>query len=354
MELVIQSINGKDKYCRTVSNELNILVESLKNCHNNKSCQAHPIVVPSGLSAMTVALDGLIKRCKPVNIIYGDELYCDTHRLIRYLNKYDQCPVYAIDVRNTQQILELFEQLKDQNNILVLESCSNPSGHIFDWKIIPKLRKISKILHVIVDNTWLTHVMFNPFKHNADIIVLSLTKYYGGGKHIAGSVITKSAKLYRSLNNYVKVHGLHVSPLACRIISEKMETLEQRIIGASEITQKVVEYMTINKMKFDHPRSHSQELSNKYIKNSLYPPVISFYLPLELNEAIKLVESLKIEFKTSYGSENTRISNYLTKFTDNETKLRLSIGYNDTYERLEQDVLSVLSKYNSNPNIGDN
>jgi cystathionine beta-lyase/cystathionine gamma-synthase len=350
MDLVIQSIDGQNRYCRTVSNELNSLAEALKKAYENKSNVAHSLVVPSGTSAMTIALDSLVKRSKPINIIYGNELYCDTHRLIKYLNKFDGCPIYSINVNNNEQIFELFEQLKGQTNILVLESCSNPSGYIFDWQIIPKLRKMSKTLYVVVDNTWLTHFIFNPLQHHADVVVLSLTKYYGGGKHIGGALLAKSTKLYKTLNYYIKVHGLHISPLACKIIAEQVNTLEQRIIQTSETTKKVIEYMKSNAIKLDYPYLHSEEKVKMYFKNNLYPGVISFFVPLNLLEAEKLIKSINIEFMTSYGSANSRICNFLVKYTDNETCLRLAIGYCDIYERLENDLLKKLTFKNLETN----
>ena len=71
-------------------------------------------------------------------------------------------------------ILSLIEQNKNCNNIIFIESASNPNGDIFDYSIIPKLRKICKTLTIIVDNTWLTHVIYNPLNNNADIVVAML------------------------------------------------------------------------------------------------------------------------------------------------------------------------------------
>lgn len=46
---------------------------------------------------------------------------------------------------------------------------------------------------MIVDNTWLTSTIFNPFdfKH-VDIVVSSMSKYYSAGSCIGGAVWYKS------------------------------------------------------------------------------------------------------------------------------------------------------------------
>jgi cystathionine beta-lyase/cystathionine gamma-synthase len=49
---------------------------------------------------------------------------------------------------------------------------------------------------VIVDNTWLTGVIFNPLKHHADVSLASLTKYYGAGTAIAGAIVFKEFKYF--------------------------------------------------------------------------------------------------------------------------------------------------------------
>lgn len=352
--IVIQTIDGVPRYCRTVSNESIELVKKIKRGYTCKGHVVHPLIVPSGTTATSVSLNVYAKKFKLANnntspnIIYGNELYCDTVRTIKYLNMFEACPMYVIDVNDTDAIMELFVKLKDQDNILMLESCSNPSGFIFDWKIIPKLRKISKKLIVIVDNTWLTHIIFNPFLCHADIVVLSLTKYYGAGNHIGGAIISNSSNIYGSMNHYVKVFGLHVSPFACKIIGDAMTSIENRIIHTSLITKQVVEFMKNNKFEFDHPCEHSRDKVEKYFnKNSnsniFYPGVIRFSLPLSCENAANLIKSLDIKFETSYGSAHSRISNYLTKITDNVTHLRLSIGSADNYQRLHKNVLIPLA-----------
>ena len=100
------------------------------------------------------------------NVVYGNELYCDTPRTIKYMSSvYNQGKLFSIDVTNDQEILTLFNDKLDKKipTILFIESCSNPSGNIFNFELIGTLKKTNKNIIIIVDNTWLSGAIFNPF-----------------------------------------------------------------------------------------------------------------------------------------------------------------------------------------------
>ena len=67
-------------------------------------------------------------------------------------------------------------------------------------------------LYVVVDNTWLTGVIFNPLQHHADVVVASLTKYYGAGSAIAGTIIFKDFKYFNEAEDFLGFTGIHLSP----------------------------------------------------------------------------------------------------------------------------------------------
>ena len=113
--------------------------------------------------------------------------------------------------------------------------------------IIPQLRAISEKLYIIVDNTWLTHVIYNPLNNNADIVVISLTKYYSGGHAIAGAVLTNHTDIYDIMIEHNRCMGYHVSPHNCEIVFQNIVTLNERIINSSKLTMKVAQYLKNHK-----------------------------------------------------------------------------------------------------------
>ena len=100
---------------------------------------------------------------------------------------------------------------------------------MIDWE---KIRNMSKEIKIVVDNTWLSPLLFNPFQQGASIVIDSCTKYISGGKCIAG-VATFNSENENMFNFCVDlsiVMGLHVSPLHCNIIFKSLNNIEERIL----------------------------------------------------------------------------------------------------------------------------
>ena len=72
---------------------------------------------------------------------------------------------------------------------IFIESIANPGGVVVDIEAIAAVAKKHGI-PLIVDNTLATPYLVQPFKHGADIIVHSATKFLGGhGNSIAGVIV---------------------------------------------------------------------------------------------------------------------------------------------------------------------
>lgn len=349
--LVLSLMDGEYRYNRSQSIESMELSKRISKKYGLNL--NNTIITPSGISAINVALQTILLAENNVNLIYSDQLYCDTPRLIKYWQQKYQYKTYSINVTKSENILKLFnETLKGQTNILFMESCSNPTGLIFDFSLVKKLRHLSKKLYLIVDNTWLTSEIFNPFEYDADIVVLSLTKYYSGGACICGAIVTKLSKLYNRMFDYIRITGLHVSPLNCKIVLDNLSSIQDRIKKSSYNCIKVLNYLkTEPKIKnLTHPflNNHiSFDLANIYFnKNNqsiLYPSVFVFTISLNKNDAINWMKSSQIEYKTSFGSYNTKFDPYPQE-VENGTICRISIGYNDDYQMIIDKLKYIITK----------
>ena len=261
--LTIQNYKNKSFYIRSSSIESNKLSNLIarrystsSRLRNDKTC----ILANSGMHATNGILQSICINYKwdsNINIIYADELYCDTYRLFKHIQSlYTPINLYEF----SDNVVEIFSKLKGQTNILFLESCSNPTGKIFDFNIIPQLRKLSKELIIIVDNTWLTDVIFNPFFHHIDFVVTSLSKYYSGGNCIAGAIIGNNENMeYNNIDQQkrkallckilsinwqkFKNEGIHINPIYCNIIIKNMKLMNKRICHTSKTTVNIAKYL---------------------------------------------------------------------------------------------------------------
>jgi O-acetylhomoserine (thiol)-lyase len=78
--------------------------------------------------------------------------------------------------------------ISPKTKAIFVESIANPGGRVTDLEAIAKIAKKAGI-PLIVDNTLATPYLCQPFKHGANIVVHSLTKFMGGHGNSMGGVI---------------------------------------------------------------------------------------------------------------------------------------------------------------------
>lgn len=349
-EELVLSNDGSNTYNRSSSPQLLKLCESLKKRYSTTQC----VVTTSGMNAISAVINGILRHhpTDKFNIIHADELYCDTPRLLSDFKQ--QFPnqitsVMSIDVTKTTMIQNIFEkQFPNENNILFIESCSNPNGYIFDFDIIPNLRTASKLLYVIVDNTWLTEVIFNPFAYSADFVVCSLTKYYSGGMCLGGAILGTHKLIMTNVFNWMRINGIHVSPFNCDLIDKNMLNMKDRITLSSELTSKVINKIIVHpKIKsLQHPilSNHPcKDLAVKYFNKSIISSVFTFSVETSRNNIVRILKKCTIlDYKTSFGAKMSKIDPFPYK-DGNLVVIRLSIGYDDEEDRIIKGIYEILN-----------
>lgn len=146
------------------------------------------LAVASGMAAITYALQCICDAGS--NFVSTSQLYGGTYNLFAHT-----FPRQGIEARMVSfDDFEGFENAIDENTRAIFcESIGNPAGNIVD------IAKLAEIAHrhgvpLIVDNTVATPYLCRPFKHGADIVIHSLTKYIGGHGTTIGGIIIDSGK----------------------------------------------------------------------------------------------------------------------------------------------------------------
>jgi O-acetylhomoserine (thiol)-lyase len=229
------------------------------------------LALASGQAAVTYAILTITEAGD--NIVASSALYGGTYNLFAHT-----LPQYGIQTRFADyRKPESFEPLIDSKTKAVfVESLGNPQGNITDFE------RIAEIAHrhgvpLIVDNTVPTPYLSRPFKHGADIVVHSLTKYLGGHGTSVGGAIVDSGKFpwaehkerFRRLNEPdVSYHGVvytealgpaayigrarvvplrntgaAISPFNAFLILQGIETLSLRMDRICENTLTIARYL---------------------------------------------------------------------------------------------------------------
>ena len=220
--------------------------------------------------------------------------------------------------------------ISPKTKAIFVESIANPGGRITDLEAIAKVAQKAGI-PLIVDNTLATPYLCQPFKHGANIVVHSLTKFMGGHGNSMGGVIvdggnfdwSKSGKyplLSEPNESYhgMKLHetfggiafaiacrvlglrdlGPSIAPLNSFLILTGMETLGLRMQRHCDNALKVATWLSKHKSVAwvnyaGLPSDKHNALQKKYAPKGA-GAVFTFGLKNGYEAGVKLVSSVKM------------------------------------------------------------
>ena len=119
------------------------------------------------------------------NIVSTPQLYGTSHTLLAHV-----MPRSGIQARFAadDSAAAMAAQIDENTRALFCESVGNPAGNICDIAAFAEVAH-ARGIPLIVDNTVATPILLQPFKHGADIVVHSLTKFMGGHGTAMGGII---------------------------------------------------------------------------------------------------------------------------------------------------------------------
>ncbi len=194
--------------------------------------------IASGTSAVFYSLINLAQAGD--NIVSARNLYGGT-----YTQFNDILPTLGINVKfvDTQDPQNVAKAIDDKTRAVFAESVSNPALEVTDLEAIANIAHAAGI-PFIVDSTFSTPYLTQPIAFGADIVVHSLTKWFGGHGTGIGGVVVDSAKFKWSAGKHplfdipdTSYHGLRwghdlpemLAPLAYIL---RMRTVPLRNLGA--------------------------------------------------------------------------------------------------------------------------
>lgn len=142
----------------------------------------------SGTSAVFYSIINLAKAGD--NIVSARNLYGGT-----YTQFNDILPALGITVKlvDSQDPQQFADAIDDKTRALFCESVSNPALEVTDLEAVAAVAKNAGI-PLIVDSTFSTPYLTQPLAHGADIVVHSLTKWFGGHGTSIGGVVVDSGR----------------------------------------------------------------------------------------------------------------------------------------------------------------
>ncbi len=199
---------------------------------------AAALALASGTSAVFYTVINLAKAGD--NIVSANNLYGGTYTQFNNILPDLGIEVKLIDPNVPQNFAEAID---DKTRALFVETVSNPGLDVADLEAISAIAKAHGI-PLIVDSTFSTPYLTRPIDHGADIVIHSLTKWFGGHGAGIGGVVVDSGRFNWANGNFplydepdTSYHGLRwghdlPEPLNALAFILRMRTVPLRNLGA--------------------------------------------------------------------------------------------------------------------------
>ncbi|HEY9071043.1 MAG TPA: aminotransferase class I/II-fold pyridoxal phosphate-dependent enzyme [Candidatus Ozemobacteraceae bacterium] len=263
------------------------------------------LVCASGMAAIACTTFALVKTGS--EIISGSVYGC-TDSFFRSLEKFG-IKTRFVDTSDIAQVETALAQCPNAA-MVYLETPDNPTLHISDISAISKLAEARRI-PLVVDNTFATPYLQQPFRLGADIVIQSLTKYVNGhSTSIAGVVIGPWNFMGEHLFPVYKDHGPTPSPFDSWLNAQGLQTIavrmEQICDSAQELARRLEAHPRVARVWYPGLVSHPHHaLAKRQMRK--FGGMISFELENGFEPAQKLMNyfadyTTPMELAVSLGS----------------------------------------------------
>lgn len=309
---------GKYVYSRTANPNRDGLAQGISYLENGEDT----IVCSSGMGAISTTLFSLLKQGD--HILFSKAIYGETIEIADDMLKGFGVEITYVDFTN---IDEVKASIKSNTRILYTEIIANPLTLVVDIDEIIKIARANGSL-VVVDSTFTTPFGIKPLEHGADIVIHSLTKYFGGHSDVTGGSITASKEIINIIRPKYLLMGCCMDPNSAWLIHRSMKTMAMRVKtqfkNAEKLTKALCEIPAIKVVHHPSLKTHPQHaLATKILKGN-YGAMISFRVEDDREKVNEFMHRLKlVKYLGTLGGIRTTIAHPATAFRNEFTKLEL-------------------------------
>jgi len=177
---------GKQKgyiYTRMLNPTIEAMEDALAELENGYKA----LGCASGMAAVNTVLSALLNSGD--HVVCSKSVYGPTSTLLATVfNKFNIESTFV----NTSNLEKVKSSIKSNTKIIYIETPGNPTLETTDLKAVSDLAHNNNAL-VVVDNTFMSPVLQQPFNFGADIVLHSMTKFLNGHADVvAGIIIVKN------------------------------------------------------------------------------------------------------------------------------------------------------------------
>lgn len=231
------------------------------------------------------------------SVVAALDVYGATFSLLRSLFKSLGADIRMVNVSDHAEVESALQETKAA--VLYVESISNPLLKVAD---IPTLASLAHRhgASLLVDNTFASPYLLNPFSHGADFVIHSATKYLSGHGDVLAGVVATSQENKSKLFELNKLVGGVLGPFEAWLALRGLKTLSLRMKQQCQNAQRVAEWLTkhprIKKVNYPGLPDHPQyTLAKKLFEGRGYGGVLSFEIDgADQSQVYRFMETLTI------------------------------------------------------------
>ena len=269
----------------------NPTVEALEKCVAALEGGYAGLACGSGMAAIHTTFAVLLQAGD--HLICSDAVYGPTCTLVETI-----LPRFGIEctVMNTSDLAAVEQAMRPSTKAVYIETPGNPTLVISDLEAVCDLAH-SHGAKVIVDNTFMTPILQQPFRWGVDVVVHSLTKFLNGHADVVGGmIVVKDEAQYSTFRKTLNQLGGVLPPFESFLVHRGIKTLALRMQRHCENAAKVAEFLeqhhAIEWVRYPGLKSHPQhEIACKQMNG--FGGMISFGLKGGIDVGRAMMNSIK-------------------------------------------------------------
>jgi cystathionine beta-lyase/cystathionine gamma-synthase len=341
LDAVFAGSKSGEVYLRYSNPTVEAFESAVANLETAEAAQAYG----SGMAAIHASLLAAGVRAGK-SVVAALDVYGATYSLLHSLFESLDVKVRMVNVVNHAEV----EQALKETGAVVLfvESISNPLLKVAD---IPALAELAHRhgASLLVDNTFASPYLLNPFKVGTDFVIHSATKYLSGHGDVLAGVVATSKVNKSKLFELNKLVGGVLGPFEAWLALRGLKTLPLRMKQQCQNAQQIAEWLAkhphVKKVNYPGLQAHPQHaLAKRLFEEKGYGGVLSFEIEgADKARVYRFMESLKICLPaTTLGDVYSLVLHPATSSHRSLTaEERARVGISDGLVRISAGIESV-------------
>ena len=288
------------------------------------------------------------------HVVAGSDIYGGTYRL---LHKVANRAGITATLADSTDLDALEKAITPATKLVWIETPGNPRMSITDIAACARIAHRHGAL-LAVDNTFATPVLTRPLELEADIVMHSATKFFGGHSDlVGGALVVRDQKLFDELYFVQNATGAILGPFDAFLCHRGIKTLELRVREQSRTTQQLAEWLAeqpnVKRVLYAGLKDHPGHAIARRQMDGAFAAMLSFELDADFAATKRFVESTKLfQLAVSLGAVESLIEQPAAmshasydpadrlKHGITDGLIRLSVGL-EHFEDLRDDLASA-------------